>query len=101
MQVVGEAGTLPTLQRQVQAHRPDVAIVDWELLSESGSVLAGLRSSSPGLRVVVIGLRPEMRPAALAAGADGFFSKVDAPAVVVGVLQACPKANVETTGGLS
>jgi DNA-binding NarL/FixJ family response regulator len=101
MQVVGEARTLQTLQRQVQAHRPDLAIVDWDLLAESASALAGLRACSPGLRVVVVGLRPEMRPAALAAGADGFFSKVDAPEVVVGVLQACPKAIGETTGGLS
>jgi DNA-binding NarL/FixJ family response regulator len=69
MQVVDEARTLQTLQRQV--------------------------------RVVVVGLRPEMRPAALAAGADDFFSKVDAPEVVVGVLQDCPKAIGETTGGLS
>jgi len=101
MQVVGEARTLQTLQRQVQALRPDLAIVDWDLLAQSASVLAGLRVWSPGLRVVVMGLRPEMRPAALAAGADGFFSKVDAPEVVVGVLQACPKAIGETTGGLS
>jgi len=101
MQVVGEARTLPTLQRQVREQRPDLAIVDWDLLAESASALAGLHASSPGLRVVVVGLRPEMRPAALAAGADGFFSKVDAPEVVVGVLQACPDAVGEATGGLS
>ena len=85
----------------MRAHRPDLAIVDWDLLAQSASVLAGLRACSPGLRVVVIGLRPEMRPAALAAGADGFFSKVDAPEVVVGVLRACPETTGETTGGLS
>jgi two-component system, NarL family, response regulator NreC len=101
MQVVDEAGTLQALERQVRAHRPDLAIVDWDTLAQSASVLEGLRACSPGLRVVVIGLRPEMRLAALAAGADGFFSKVDAPEVVVGVLQACPKAIGETTGGLS
>jgi two-component system response regulator NreC len=100
MRVVDEAKTLQTLKRQVRAHRPDLAIVDWDLLDRSASVLAGLRACAPGLRIVVIGPRPEMRPAALAAGADGFFSKVDAPEVVVGVLQACPKAIGETTGGL-
>ena len=101
MQVVDEAGTLQTLQRQVRAHRPDLAIVDWDLVAQSTSVLASLRACSPGLRIVVIGLRPEMRPAALAAGADGFVSKVDAPDVVCGVLQPCTKATGETTGGLS
>ena len=101
MQVIDEAGTLQTLQRQVRAHRPDLVIVDWDLLARSTSVLAGLRACSPGLRIVVIGLRPQMRPAALAAGADGFVSKVDAPDVVVGVLQPCPRTTGETTGGLS
>jgi DNA-binding NarL/FixJ family response regulator len=101
MQVVDEAGTLQTLQGQVRAHRPDLAIADWDLLAQSASVLAGLRACSPGLRIVVIGLRPEMRPAALAAGADGFCSKVDAPDVVAGVLQPCAKTTGETTGGLS
>ena len=101
MQVVGEARTLQALQRQVQAQRPDLAIVDWDLLAQSASELAGLRACSPGLRIVVIGLRPEMRPAALAAGADGFVSKVDAPDVVVGVLQPCAETTGETTGGLS
>ena len=101
MHVVGEAKTLQTLQRQVRAHRPDLAIVDWDLLAQSASVLAGLRACSPGLRIVVVGLRPEMRPAALAAGADGFVSKVDAPRVVVGVLQPCLETTGETTGGLS
>jgi DNA-binding NarL/FixJ family response regulator len=101
MNVVGEAGTLPTLQRQVQMHRPDLAIVDWDLLARSASVLAGVRACSPGLRIVVIGLRPGMRPDALAAGADGFVSKMDAPDVVAGALQPCLEIIGETTGGLS
>jgi DNA-binding NarL/FixJ family response regulator len=101
MRVVGEARTLQMLQRQVQARRPDLAIVDWDLLTQSASVLADLRACSPGLRIVVIGLRPEMRRAALAAGADGFISKVDAPEVVVGVLQPRAKTTGETIGGLS
>lgn len=101
MQVVDEAGTLQTLQRQVRTHHPDLVIVDWDLLARSTSVLAGLRACSPGLRVVVVGLRPQMRPAALAAGADGFVSKVDPPAAVIGVLQPRTKAAGKTAGGLS
>jgi DNA-binding NarL/FixJ family response regulator len=101
MQLVGEARTLQTLRRQVQERRPDLAIVDWDLLVQPASELADLRACSPSLRIVVIGLRPEMRPTALAAGADGFVSKVDAPDDVVSVLQPCPKTAGEMTGGLS
>ncbi len=102
MQVVGEAQTLQALQRQVQAERPDVAIVAWDLVAGSEPALSRLRAYAPGLRIVVIGLRPEMRAAALAAGADRFFSKVDAPDEVVRVLQACCDDMDETTvrGGL-
>jgi DNA-binding NarL/FixJ family response regulator len=101
MRVVGEARTLQALQHQVLEQSPDLAIVDWDLLAQSASALAGLRASSPGLRVIVVGLRPEMRSAALAAGADGYVSKVDAPAVVVAVLQSCTETTATTAGGSS
>ena len=101
MQVVDEAGTLQALQRQVRAHRPDLAIVDWDLFAQSTTGLADLRACSPGLRIVVVGLRPEMRLAALAAGANGFVSKMDTPDVVAGVLQPCAQAADQSTGGLS
>lgn len=88
MQVVGDADTALALQQQVQLHKPDLVIVAWNLVvTDAKSVLAGLRGSSPGLRIVVLGLRPETRNVALKAGADGFVSKVDAPELVVGVLR--------------
>jgi DNA-binding NarL/FixJ family response regulator len=88
MQVVGEADTALALTRQVQLHRPDLVIVAWNLVAtHAESLLAGLRGSSPGLRIVVLGLRPETRHVALTAGADGFISKVDAPELVVRVLR--------------
>lgn len=88
MQVVGDADTALALQQQVQLHKPDLVIVAWNLVvTDAKSVLAGLRGSSPGLRIVVLGLRPETRHVALKAGADGFVSKVDAPELVVGVLR--------------
>jgi len=89
MQLVGEADTGGGLQRLVELHHPDLAIVAWDFVAHDDAVLSALRVASPGLRVVVIGLRPEMRRAALAAGADAFISKVDAPDVVIDALQAC------------
>jgi two-component system, NarL family, response regulator DesR len=87
MQVVGEADTVGALQRQVQEQRPDLLVVDWELVAaESAVTLAGMRRSCPGLRIVVLGVRPEVRAAALASGADAFICTVDAPDVVVRAL---------------
>ena len=90
MQVVGEADTAGALERQVQLERPDLVIVAWNLIvTDAESVFAALRSSSTGMRIVVLGRRPETRQVALTAGADGYISMVDAPDVVARVLQQC------------
>ena len=103
MQVVGEADTSEALIRQLQLQQPDLAIVAWDLVAGSASALTGLRAASPDLCIVIIGLRPEMRQVALDAGADGFISKVDAPDVVVRVLQGCREITdqINARGGLS
>ena len=54
----------------VDSHVPDVDL---------SSLLATLRQAQPRLRVVVLSTRPEERERALAAGADAFVSKCDAP----------------------
>jgi DNA-binding NarL/FixJ family response regulator len=88
MEVVGEADTAPALQRQVELQHPDLVIVAWNLIvTHAAPVLTTLRSSASSLRIVVLGLRPETREAALAAGADGYVCMVDAPDVVARVLQ--------------
>ncbi len=92
MQVVGEADDDAALQLQVQALRPDLVIVAWSLVgAHAEAALAALRRSSEGLRIVVLGLRPETRREALGAGADAYISMVDAPDVVARVLQTCPR----------
>jgi DNA-binding NarL/FixJ family response regulator len=88
MQVVGEAGTAGALQRQVRRTEPQLVIVAWDLIgAEPEEALRALRGPSARASVVVLDLRPETRRAALAAGADGFISMVDAPDVVSGVLR--------------
>ena len=83
--------TSVALQRQVQSLRPDLVIVAWTLVvTHAEAALEALRASSRGVRIVVLGLRPETRTEALAAGADAYISMVDAPDVVAGVLQTCP-----------
>jgi DNA-binding NarL/FixJ family response regulator len=78
--VVGEAADTNSLQEQVSAKEPDVLLIDWELpgLSPNGS-FAALRRTRPQLVVIGMSSRLEARRAALAAGADGFVSKSDAP----------------------
>jgi DNA-binding NarL/FixJ family response regulator len=89
--VVAEIDSLAALRREVETNRPDLLVVAWNLVAapaeNPAAALAGLRRSCPGLRVVVLGLRPESRREALAAGADAYVSKVDAPDLVRRTLQ--------------
>ena len=88
MRVVAEADSGEALLHLARRHRPDLAVVAWNLVTQrADAALATLREAAPGLRVVVLGLRPETRAAALAAGADGFICKVDAPEAVISVLE--------------
>ena len=97
MRVVSEADSLLALQGQVELHKPDIVIVSWKLIvAQAESLLTGLRDSSEGSRIIVLGIRPETRQAALTAGADDYISMVDAPEVVVRALQ--PREMIESGG---
>lgn len=86
--VVGDADSAGALLREVESHKPDLVVVAWNLVAgEASARFVALRRSSPGLRIVVLGLRPETRQAALEAGADAFISKVDAADQVVRALR--------------
>ncbi len=89
MQAVCEVSRADALPRRVGEVQPELLVVDWELVAdEAASAFAGLRCLSPNLHIVVLGLRPEARVAALTAGADGFASKLDSPEETVRALRA-------------
>jgi DNA-binding NarL/FixJ family response regulator len=100
IEVVGEVDALGLLQRWVKQRQPDLIVVDWDLMAaHAAATVTALRRSCPGLQVVVLGLRPELRRAALAAGADEFASKVDAPDQVLRALRAAKMHQAKATGG--
>ena len=78
--VVGEADNSNDLLAKVEATRPDLLLLDWELTPSGGrALLRALRAAWPQLAVWVLSGRPETRGEALAAGATAFVSKVDSP----------------------
>lgn len=79
-QVVGEAANFEALAGQVEATCPDLVLLDWSLSGVAADQsLPALRKACPGLAVIVLSGQPEVRRAALAAGADGFVGKTDPP----------------------
>jgi DNA-binding NarL/FixJ family response regulator len=90
LQVVGEAADWPTALAQAPVTRPEMVVVDWDLVvTESGAppstplaapALAELRVACPAAIVIVLISHLDARQqAALSAGADAFISKSEMP----------------------
>jgi DNA-binding NarL/FixJ family response regulator len=88
--VVGEVVSGTELLDQVAATQPDLVLLNWELrgLSHTSHLTAGrvrrsllnaLHSLRSHPKVIALSSRPELRHAALNAGADAFVSKRDPP----------------------
>lgn len=86
--VIGEATRADELVAQAAASCPDVVLADCELPGAgTAELLSILRSFCSHLKVIILSSRPEQRAPALAAGADFFVSKVDAPEALLSVLK--------------
>jgi DNA-binding NarL/FixJ family response regulator len=88
MTVVSEAATAVNLVELLRRFSPDVVLVDCDLpgLPVTGFLLQ-LRSACPGVRVVALCSRPEMRLVALTAGADAFLCKTEPPETLVDAIR--------------
>jgi two-component system nitrate/nitrite response regulator NarL len=85
--VVGEVLEAGDLLGQAQILQPDLILLAWELSGQTGErLLSALHALDPRLRVIVLSGEPEARLAALAAGADAFVCKADAPEQLLSVL---------------
>jgi DNA-binding NarL/FixJ family response regulator len=79
-EVVGEAIDMTELWQQVEEACPDLLFLDWELAGPRvRDLLSRLHAVCPGLRVIALSGRSELRRAALQAGVDAFVCKCDSP----------------------
>jgi DNA-binding NarL/FixJ family response regulator len=80
LEIVGEVMDGRELLAEVEMARPDLVLLDWSLLQKPAvDLLVALREVCPHLAVIVLSGKPELRAAALTAGADAFVTKVDPP----------------------
>lgn len=88
MQVVGDAADWPTTLSEASDTKPDMVVVDWDLIPHHAS-LQELRATCPAAVVIVLISHLDARKqAALSAGADSFISKGDTPVRVAERLRA-------------
>lgn len=79
LEVVGESDSPEQVLAQVKTASPDLILLHWRMCEAVPGLLSALRQAYPGLRVIVLSVRPETRHEAIAAGADAFVCKMDPP----------------------
>jgi DNA-binding NarL/FixJ family response regulator len=90
LEVVGEATDTEELLTQIKSTGPDLVLFDWELPGRAASVsIATWREIRPQLFIVALSGHPEVRQAALAAGADAFVSKTEPPEWLLAAIDNC------------
>jgi DNA-binding NarL/FixJ family response regulator len=89
IEVLGEAVDATGLLDWLNATRPDLVLLDWELPDLTGKLLPMLRERYPSLRVIALSGRPEARLAAMDAGVNAFVSKADPPERLLAAVHAC------------
>jgi DNA-binding NarL/FixJ family response regulator len=90
LSVISEAAEAEDLLVQVEAMRPDLMLLDWELPGlRTDDHLPALRRLCHRLKIIVLSGQPEARRAALAAGTDAFVSKGDPPERLLAAVNDC------------
>ena len=89
LEIIGEAAEATALLAGVEAHHPDIVLVDWALPGiEAREMVRLLHLLHSDLTIIVLSGRPEMLQAALDSGADTFVSKGDPPDHLLTALRA-------------
>ena len=90
VEVVAEVASAEELLASAAAQCPDLVLLDWAVAgSPALSLLRTLRRGCPDVEVIALSGRPEVRGAALAAGADAFVSKGNPPEHLLAAIARC------------
>ncbi len=98
-EVVGEPRTVNELFLLVDQYLPELLLLDWELPEERcegqrspyfciEDKIRHLREINPGMYIIVLSSKPEVKKEALEAGANSFVSKGDPPEIFLNALYA-------------
>jgi DNA-binding NarL/FixJ family response regulator len=88
--IVGEVTKAGEILEQARSTCADVILIDCELIGPKASeVVPALHALCPQILIITLCSHPEMKQAALAAGADAFISKWDSPESLLTTIKDC------------
>jgi DNA-binding NarL/FixJ family response regulator len=86
-EVDAEVTSLDELEEKLRCKCPELLLLDWGLVFRRAvKALLRIRTTCPGIRIIVMDNSEESRQRALKAGADDFVSKGSLPKTLVGLL---------------
>jgi DNA-binding NarL/FixJ family response regulator len=85
--LIGEASDAQNLLLEAESQQPELILLEWELPGRANGFLSELRGLSHNPQVIVLSNQPQLRESVLAAGAEAFVSKADAPEQLLGTLR--------------
>jgi DNA-binding NarL/FixJ family response regulator len=90
-QVVGRAGHAAEAARLVDAHRPDVVLVDPRLpeLDGGAALIRLIRANHRNVVILAVGWTPQLEHDLVAAGADAFVRKTFRPSELADAIGRC------------
>jgi len=90
---VTEAGDAEAVLAEIPRTCPDLLLLGWDLSEPSPEeFIAALKNSCPALHIIVLDSQPQVREAALRAGAHGFVSKNDPPELIIAAVETSRRA---------
>lgn len=100
--IVAEGSNADEARTAVHKHQPDVLVLDLSMPGSGMALLGELRSSTPGLRLIVLSMhdREPYISEALRRGADGYVSKGAATDELVAALRAVQAGQIYKSSDL-
>ncbi len=90
MKVMAEVSNMKELEQQVRSICPELILLDWELPGiDPANLVSLLHSRCPGLAVIALSSRPQMKMAAIEAGVRHFICKSEPPERLLMALENC------------
>ena len=98
VEVVGEVEKADDLIETIEACCANLVLVDWGLPGlDNEAPIEALREACPEVGLIVLSGHPEVRQAALNAGADAFVNKTESPVYLLSVIEDCCRQDTYRT----
>lgn len=83
---------------KIKLHKPDVLLIDWHLLEPfPGELKSNIQRTSPGAKIIVMSVDPQVASWARSIGVNNFVSKTYPAKKLIGAIQNSEQSSIQDT----